>query len=114
MRRQFFTPSWIARHLIALILAATCLGLGWWQMHRATSGNALSWGYMFEWPAFAIFIGFFWWKLVRFERNPPEVKPVPKPAPPPPPVQIDDSDDPEVAAYNRYLASLYEKDRSNG
>ena len=104
----------MVRHLIALALAAICLALGWWQMHRATSGNALSWGYMFEWPAFAIFIGFFWWKLIHFERNPPETEPVPQPAPPrPPPEQIDESD-PEVAAYNRYLASLYEKDRNAG
>lgn len=111
MRRQFFTPGWIARHLIALVLAGTCLALGWWQMHRAEGGNVLSWGYMIQWPAFALFIVFFWYKLIRFERNPPDVEPVkPPPPPPPPPPEVDESD-PELAAYNRYLASLYEQDQ---
>ncbi len=29
------------------------LGLGWWQLARARSGNELSWAYVVEWPLFA-------------------------------------------------------------
>lgn len=115
MLRHFLTPRWLVKHAVAVILTATCLGLGWWQVQRAEGGNVLSYGYMFEWPVFAAFVVFFWWKLIRFERQPPtdQARPQPAPPPPPPPPRpADDQDDPELAAYNRYLAGLYEQDRS--
>jgi len=43
------------------------LWLGDWQLHRALSGNELSWAYTFEWPLFAIFGGYFWVKSLRDE-----------------------------------------------
>lgn len=52
-------------HAIALLLVTVFLGLGWWQYTRATAGNALSWGYMFQWPLFAIFTFAFWLREVR-------------------------------------------------
>lgn len=44
-----------------------CLALGWWQATRALSGNTLSWAYTFEWPVFAGYALFMWWKLLRLE-----------------------------------------------
>ena len=41
-----------------------CLALGWWQATRALSGNTLSWAYTFEWPIFAAYAVFMWWKLL--------------------------------------------------
>ena len=43
------------------------LWLGDWQLHRAESGNELSWAYTFEWPLFAIFCVYFWAKSLRDE-----------------------------------------------
>ena len=43
------------------------LYLGDWQLHRALSGNELSWAYTFEWPLFAIFGVYFWVKSLRDE-----------------------------------------------
>jgi hypothetical protein len=43
------------------------LWLGDWQLHRAESGNQLSWAYTFEWPLFAIFGVYFWAKTLRDE-----------------------------------------------
>jgi hypothetical protein len=43
------------------------LYLGDWQLHRALSGNQLSWAYTFEWPIFAICGVVFWVKSVREE-----------------------------------------------
>jgi len=43
------------------------LYLGDWQLHRAESGNELSWAYTFEWPLFAIFGVYFWAKSLRDE-----------------------------------------------
>jgi hypothetical protein len=43
------------------------LWLGYWQLHRAESGNELSWAYTFEWPLFASFGVYFWAKSLRDE-----------------------------------------------
>jgi hypothetical protein len=41
--------------------------LGDWQLHRAMSGNSLSWAYTFEWPLFAVMGAYFWAKTIRDE-----------------------------------------------
>jgi hypothetical protein len=121
--KGLWTPAWIARHVLALVLVLAFLGLGWWQFSRATGGNTLSWGYTFEWPVFAAFVVFLWFREVQQERRagrapqeePPPAQeqkaegpvtvrrpvrvPVAAPAPP-------DEDDPELAAYNDYLGWL--------
>jgi DNA-binding transcriptional regulator of glucitol operon len=53
--RFLLTPRWLAwlGFVIAAVLGMLWLGL--WQFRRAESGNALSWGYTFEWPLFAAF-----------------------------------------------------------
>lgn len=119
--RGLWTPAWIARHVVAVVLVLTCLGLGWWQFSRATEGNTLSWGYTFEWPVFAAFVVFLWVREIQHERRgekddaPPPVqqrvpgapvtvgRPVRVPARPGPATT---EDDPELAAYNDYLAWL--------
>lgn len=67
--KGLWTPAWIARHVLALVLTAGCLGLGWWQFSRATDGNSLSWGYMFEWPVFAGFVVFIWVREIQLYRR---------------------------------------------
>ena len=123
MRRLLLTPRWLVRHVIAVALVITFLRLGWWQWTRAESGNVLSYGYTFEWPLFALFVMFMWWKMLHFERRPPTPEearrrrePVPKkarrpPAPPAPAPSADEEPDEELDAYNRYLAALAEGDR---
>ena len=64
------SPAWFSRraillHLTALIVVPGCLALGWWQLHRALSGNDLSWAYTVEWPFFACYGVYMWWKLVH-------------------------------------------------
>jgi hypothetical protein len=60
-------PRWLAWHVFAVLATAGMLWLGDWQLHRAESGNELSWAYTFEWPLFAIFGGYFWAKSLRDE-----------------------------------------------
>jgi hypothetical protein len=52
-------------HAVALILVIAFLWLGWWQLGRAEQGNALSFGYACEWPAFAAFVVFVWVRELR-------------------------------------------------
>jgi DNA-binding transcriptional regulator of glucitol operon len=123
--KGLWTPSWLARHAIAVVLFVGFLGLGWWQYTRAAGGNTLSWGYMFQWPLFALFVGFLWVREIQHERRrtdgnqetrpepagqPQRVpgaevtggRPIRVPARPAAPAE----DDPELIAYNDYLAWL--------
>ena len=113
--RKVLTPKWVAWHVLAVVLAITFLRLGLWQWHRAVdTGSPQSLGYALQWPAFALFGVFFWWRTVRDAVRPPG-DPTPKPPRKRQPVSatvrpVTDEEDPELAAYNRYLAELNERD----
>jgi DNA-binding transcriptional regulator of glucitol operon len=73
-----------------------------------------SWGYTFEWPLFAIFVIVMWIKMIydevhAEERDEAGTEPS-APTAAPAAVAAQDmqngADDPELAAYNRYLARL--------
>jgi hypothetical protein len=118
--RRLFTPMWLARHALALALIAACLLLGAWQLGRAAAGNMLSWAYTLEWPLFAVFVGWIWVRAVRDDRSlargedpyadvrPPPLRRRPGSGWPPASAATrgDEADDPQLAAYNRYLAWL--------
>jgi hypothetical protein len=120
------TPKWLGWHAFTVLAVLGMLWLGDWQFHRAESGNALSWAYTFEWPVFAVFGVVFWAKTIRDELKPPadpgEAEDVDLPpgavrAAQPggqdrPPAEAED--DPELAAYNAYLARLNEQVKGHG
>lgn len=104
-----------------MLVVAAFLGLGWWQVSRARDGNALSFGYAIEWPAFAAFVIYVWIKeMRRVVRATATDQPGPVAVSDDPPAAratrapraravrvgpaYDDSDDAELAAYNQYLA----------
>jgi hypothetical protein len=62
---RLLRPAWLLGHLAMVVLVATFLVLGWWQIGRAAHGNALSFGYSLEWPFFAAFVVFIWQREVR-------------------------------------------------
>jgi hypothetical protein len=124
--KGLWSPAWIARHVTALVLVCGFLALGWWQLGRAAGGNTLSWAYTLEWPVFASFVVFLWIREVQHERAGGTLAPPPVPkAPDRParrpgdpvtvgrPVRVPfrpagpaPDDDPELVAYNDYLAWL--------
>ncbi len=107
--------KWFSRrarllHATALLVVAACLALGWWQLERALSGNTLSWVYTFEWPFFAGYAVYMWWRLLhesaegdgrpsRRRRQASEAS-------------IKDEEE-KLAEYNRYLAELHASDRAH-
>jgi hypothetical protein len=139
--RWFFliTPRWLGWHAFAVVAFWGMLWLGDWQFHRAESGNPLSWAYTFEWPIFAVFGAVFWAKTIRDEFKPhtdpgdaPEVD-LPVGASVGGVVSRDvaalggldarlasasageeDENDPELAAYNAYLARLNAQVKGHG
>lgn len=113
--RRFLTPVWLLKHAAMVVLVTAFLALGWWQVTRAAAGNMLSYGYAVQWPLFAAFVAFVWVREVRSELRPPgssgsrpaeAVRPPVRTRPVPAPVEPADEADPELAAYNRYLAWL--------
>ncbi|WP_197698378.1 hypothetical protein [Micromonospora viridifaciens] len=117
--KRLWTPAWIARHVAMVVLVVCFLGLGWWQVTRAAEGNTLSFGYAIEWPVFAGFVVFVWWREVRHTLRGPREEPAPpEPTVPAPavrrPVRVsrvpsapaDGAEDGELAEYNRYLSWL--------
>jgi hypothetical protein len=65
--RVVLRPRWLAWHAFALVAFVGMIYLGLWQLHRAESGNELSWAYTFEWPLFAVAGAYFWVKTLREE-----------------------------------------------
>ena len=65
--RVVLRPRWLAWHTFAVLATWGMLWLGDWQLHRALSGNELSWAYTFEWPLFTIFGIYFWVRTLRDE-----------------------------------------------
>jgi hypothetical protein len=55
----------LSLHVAVGVVVPGCLALAWWQVTRALSGNTLSWAYVFEWPIFAGYALFMWWKLTH-------------------------------------------------
>jgi hypothetical protein len=132
--RFLFEPRWLGWHLFVAVAFWGMLWLGDWQFHRAMEGNGLSWAYTFEWPLFAVFGVVFWARTIRDEfilrrdgvteadlvaaAMAQSMATLPKGAMLPAGVlpegvvvrQLarpdEEEDDPELAAYNAYLAKL--------
>lgn len=116
--RRLLAPRWLLGHAAVVVLALLFLRLGLWQWHRAVATrSAQSLGYALQWPFFAAFGIAVWARICRDVVRPPEtVRPAkpPRRAPPEPAptVPVTDEEDPELAAYNRYLTELHERGRS--
>ncbi|WP_370330944.1 hypothetical protein [Mycolicibacterium hippocampi] len=105
--------------LVLLVIAAAggCLALAWWQWTRfeSTSGNFQNLGYALQWPLFAGFCVYAYFKFVRYEQAPPEPPSqqteIPAGLLPERPAPASQTDgDPTLREYNAYLADLAEAD----
>ena len=114
---RLLAPKWLAWHALTVLVAVAFVRLGLWQWHRAhLTGSPQNYGYALQWPAFALFVIAVWWRACRDAVRPPggarPAKPARRPAPElTPAVPVTDEEDPELAAYNRYLAELNERPR---
>ena len=113
MVRLLVSPRWLVRHVLLVAALLVCWYLGRWQLGRALSRHSvLNWSYAVEWFLFAGFAVLCWGWFLRDELRGEEPEaPAPRPtyaAPPPPPVT--DDEDPELAAYNRMLGALNERE----
>ena len=130
MRRFLLSPKWWVGHVLVVLAVTVFVALGGWQYDRSQSaaGDFQNLGYALQWPLFAVFAVFAWWRVLHLEQRRLEqgraggelLPPAPEPSAPgssPPfrpaphaqPVQEDDPDD-ELAAYNAHLARLAARD----
>ncbi|MCW2578071.1 MAG: putative metalloprotease, partial [Modestobacter sp.] len=109
--QRLLTWRWVLMHLLVLALFVATFFLGHWQLSKAEDGGgAVNWSYALQWPLYG-FMGLgFYLRMVRDElhRDPADDEPgnavvlYQRP-------RIDTTGDPELAAYNAYLAELNEK-----
>lgn len=99
--------------------AGGCLGLAWWQWTRfeSTAGDFQNLGYALQWPLFAGFCVYAYFKFVRYEEAPPQpassetVTEIPAGLLPERPTGAPRNDaDPALQEYNEYLAELARND----
>jgi hypothetical protein len=106
VRTAWFSARAIRLHLTLLILDTTFVLLGRWQLSRALGGNGLSWAYTFEWPLFAVYAIYVWWRILhddkpeRTDRRSARAR------------ERDDRADVELGEYNAYLESLHRSDEA--
>jgi hypothetical protein len=113
---RLWTPAWIARHVLTIVLVVGFLALGWWQISRAAAGNTLSWAYAVEWPIFAGFVVFLWVREARHTLRPDDPATSTPPPQSPPGIRRPvrsarvlvpaEENDPELSEYNHYLSWL--------
>lgn len=117
--RRFLTPKWWGLHALLAGSLYLCYRMGLWQWDKGfrSYGSWVNVAYGIQWWVFAAFAVFLYGKLVLDELDPASRAPAQEPARPalPPVVQHqapppgDDEDD-ELAAYNRYLLSLHQRE----
>ena len=121
-KRVWLSPRALKLHAVILIVVPAFMALCVWQIYRAVNGNSLSWAYVFEWPLFAGYAIYMWWRFVHEKPEPAggvaasengQAGAAPQP-PAEPPAAKDTQEAAELAAYNEYLARLAEKDRAAG
>lgn len=130
VKRSLLTPRWLLVHLlfVAAVVATGFLAVWQWDRAHEAGGTFQNLGYSLQWPLFGGFTLFFWYRVIRMRPDQDDAAPdappqpgvaetetsvtgralVPAPAPP-----VAEDEDPELAAYNQYLAELNEADRAS-
>jgi DNA-binding transcriptional regulator of glucitol operon len=68
VRTRWFAPRSLVLHVLVVAWVAGCAAAAYWQVGRAVEGNALSYAYAVEWPAFAVLGVLGWWGLVHADK----------------------------------------------
>lgn len=105
-------------HLTLAIALPLCLAAGAFELTRALSGHAVGWIYAVEWPLIGAYGVYLWWRLlheVRAEARGPADRETGGAGAAAEPVDAHPADaDPELQAWQDYLARLHAADPPGG
>ena len=120
----WWTKRAIIAHVALLIWIPGCAVAAWWQVGIALGGDNLGWVYSVMWPCFAVFGIVFWWFLIHddpetigargLRRKQAAADAVDRDEQTEDAIARAEADDPELAAYNAYLAKLARQPASRG
>jgi hypothetical protein len=134
-RRVWLSRRALKLHAVIIVVVPAFLALCVWQLVRALGGNELSWAYVFEWPFFAGYAVYMWWRFVHeipevpaaaseaaasngaASNGAPSGRTAARPGPAGNAANDDggvEGADTELAAYNAYLAQLAARDKAAG
>ncbi len=104
------SATWI--HVGLVVAELICIPAFLFELKRALSGNELSWAYVFEWPLLGGYAVYVWRKLLR-ELHDEQATAAAAERGEPDPVaaerrRLEDAD-PELKAWNDYLAKVHAK-----
>lgn len=88
-------------HLGLVIAEIICIPAFAFETYRALSGNELSWAYVVEWPLLGTYAVYMWKKMLREERGETPARRATSPT----------DHDPQLDAWNAYLASVHRTDQ---
>jgi hypothetical protein len=114
MRQTWLSRRAIGLHLVIIVIVPTFAALCAWQVRRALAGNQLSWAYVFEWPFFAGYAVYMWWRFLHEAPRDAAAQREMSRTGPPSETAAEPTEDPEAqdrAAYNEYLSELAARGR---
>ena len=116
---RWWTRRSIVAHVALAIWVPGCALAAWWQVGIALGGDSLGWVYSVMWPCFAVFGAVFWWFLVHDDPDTLGARGLRRKAehaqsgsgatsdrPDDDAIARAEAEDPDLAAYNAYLADL--------
>jgi hypothetical protein len=117
VRSRWLSRGSVTLHVVVVLAIAAMLGLFWWQLQRALAGNKLSWAYAVEWPLFAVYAVYMWWRLLHEQPEFADTKSVVRRTARAERKQQEAdaravAEEAELAAYNEYLSRLSSERRS--
>jgi heme oxygenase len=92
-------------HLGLFLAELLCIPAFIFELERAIGGNTLSWAYVVEWPLLGGYAVYMWRKLLGEVRR--EQRGEQRGELPARPAHIQEDDDPQLKAWNEYLATLH-------
>ena len=107
-RIDWWSASALRLHATLALGLAGCAVASVIEWRRALSGHAIAWVYAVEWPLFAVVGTWVWWRLLRGDDAAPRPA---KPTKRPEPAQ---AADPQLIAWQAYLARLHAADPPGG
>lgn len=106
-RVHWLTKPALRLHAAMLTGVALAGAATWLEWTRAREGHPIAWVYTFEWPLFAVLGIYLWWRLLHSDGRTPARR---SPTAP----ELEAAADPELLAWQAYLARLHEADPPGG